>query len=377
MLGTGATTTTETWSGMYAHTYESSNHYAFGNVARWFFEYLGGIKATKAGFEEVTIKPYFFKELGDFKAEYNSRRGLVVSEWKYQESTDSYEWTVTVPAGVEAKLVTPDGTELSLTGATETYVVNADGSIGGLIEINIGEKASETNVRYAEIGGIQRKITEKNNIFAINDGEANLLIEITEKESEDSAEIVKTQYFYFDAENKSVTKLSMDSYMEISDKKSIRINEPMGIRFRAQVATIAKYEETEYEITEYGYVIARKDILGDTELTLDFDKKVIGVAYNKQSGTDVVFEKVDEYDVFTGVVKNIPVKHYATDLVCKVYTKVNVGGEEFVLYSEPVVGNPYDTAKKLLKTDPGNEELLKIIFDYENTIGLPGDDLFD
>ena len=51
--------------------------------------------------------------------------------------------------------------------------------------------------------------------------------------------------------------------------------------------------------------------------------------------------------------------------------------QEFILYSEPVIGNPYETAKKLLKEDAGNEELLKIIFDYENTIGLPGDDLFD
>lgn len=377
MLGTGATTTTETWNGMYAHSFESANHYAFGNVARWFFEYLGGINITSAGFESVTIKPYFFKELGDLKAEYNSRRGLIVSEWKYNESTDTYEWTVTVPEGVEAKLVTPDGTEFSLTNATETYVVNADGSVGGLVEIDIGEKASETNVRFAEINGIQTKIAEKNNIFAIQDGEENLLIEITEKESEDSAEIVKTQYFYFNAESKSVTKLNMDSYMAISNMKSIRLKEPMGIRFKSQVATSAKYEETEYEIAEYGYVIARKDVLGNTELTLDFDKKVVGVAYNKQNGTDIIFENVDEYDVFTCFVKNIPVQHYATDLVCKVYTKVNVGGEEFILYSEPVIGNPYDTAKKLLKEDAGNEELLKIIFDYENTIGLPGDDLFD
>ena len=97
----------------------------------------------------------------------------------------------------------------------------------------------------------------------------------------------------------------------------------------------------------------------------------------KENGTDIIFENVDEYDVFTCFVKNIPVQHYATDLVCKVYTKVNVGGEEFILYSEPVIGNPYDTAKKLLKEDAGNEELLKIIFDYENTLGLPGDDLFD
>ena len=374
MLSTGATTTTETWNGMYAHTFESANHYAFGNVSRWFFEYLGGIKIDKPGFDEITIKPSFMKEIGDFKVTHESRHGLIESGWVYDETLEAYTWTVTVPAGVEATLVTPDGNEMLLTNATQTFTIDKDGAICGGIDIDIGERQSSSNVRFVEINGVQTKITEKNNIITLLDSEDNRLIEITEKNGD---EVVKTQYFYFDGETKAVSKLDMDSYMMISNEKSIRTSSPMGIRFKSQITTNAKIEETAYGITEYGYLIARADVLGKIELTLDFEKKVVGVAYDKESGIDIVFESNDDFHIFTGVVRNIPVNHYATDLVCKTYTKIAVNGEEFVLYSEPVVGNVYDTAKKLLKEDPSNEELLKIVFDYERTIGLPGDDLYE
>ena len=374
MLSTGATTMTERWDGMQPHSFASANHYAFGSFSRFFFESLGGIKIDEAGFDKITIRPTFVKEIGDFKVTHESRHGLIESGWVYDETLEAYTWTVTVPAGVEATLVTPDGNEMLLTNATQTFTIDKDGAICGGIDIDIGERQSSSNVRFVEINGVQTKITEKNNIFTLLDSEDNRLIEITEKNGD---EVVKTQYFYFDGETKAVSKLDMDSYMMISNEKSIRTSSPMGIRFKAQITTNAKFEETAYGITEYGYVIARADVLGKTELTLDFEKKVVGVGYDKESGIDIVFESNDDFHIFTGIVRNIPVNYYATDLVCKTYTKIAVNGEEFVLYSEPVVGNVYDTAKKLLKEDPSNEELLKIVFDYERTIGLPGDDLYE
>ena len=377
MLSTGATTTTETWNGMYAHSFESANHYAFGNVARWFFEYLGGIKIDKPGFDEITIKPSFMKEIGDFKVTHESRHGLIESGWVYNEGSDTYTWTVTVPAGISATLITPDGNEMSLTNATETYTIGADGAVTGGLDINIGQRQSDTNVRYAEINGIQTKITENaDNIFTVMPS-SDMIVEIVEKTSSETSEIVKTQYFYVSENNESVTKLSMDSYMNAYDETSIRVKEPMGIRFKSEILTSAKYEDAEFVIDEYGFVVSRKDILGDDELTLNTEVKVTGVGYNKAQNIDVVFEQNDEYHTFTGVVKNIPVKHYATDLVCKTYTKISVDGEQFVVYGEPVVSNVYDTAKKLLETDPGNEDLIKIVLDYEGKLGLPGDGLFE
>ena len=247
------------------------------------------------------------------------------------------------------------------------------------IEINLGAKADATNVRYAEIDGIVTEITEENDKYIPEIGEDNLLIEVVEKTQ--SGEFVKSQYFYVDTTTKTATKLGMDSYMTADSNTSIRTNNPMGIRFKSSVLTSAKSEETQFEIDEYGFIVATEEALADTELTLEFSKYVTGVAYNKESGTDVVFDASDdEVHIFSGYVKNIPVENYKTNLVCKTYTKITVNGEQFTIYGEKVVGNVYDTAKALLEDDTLDTEtrnvLVNITLAYENTIGLPGDDLF-
>ena len=248
------------------------------------------------------------------------------------------------------------------------------------IEINLGAKADETNIRYAEIGGVVTEITEDNDKYIPEIGEDNLLIEVVEKTQ--SGEFVKSQYFYVDMTTKTATKLGMDSYITADGNTSIRTKNPMGIRFKSSVLTSAKYKETQFVIDEYGFIVATETALGEEELTFDFSKFVTGVAYNKESGTDIIFDSTDDSaHIFSGYVKNIPAKEYKTNLVCKTYTKITVGGEQFILYGEPVVGNVFDTAQTLLADDTldteTKNELYQIILDYENAIGLPGDDLYD
>ena len=380
MLSTGATTMTERWDGMQPHSFGSANHYAFGSFSRFFFESLGGIKIDKPGFDEITIKPSFMKEIGDFKVTHESRHGLIESGWVYNESSDTYKWTVTVPEGVSATLVTPDGNEMSLTNTTETYTIGANGSVTGGLDINIGERQSSSNVRYAEIRGIQTLISENaDNIFTVIPS-SNMIVEIVEKTSAETSEIVTSAYYFVDASAKTYKKLSMDSYMTTDGKKSVRTKDPMGIRFRYSTLKSAKSEEEAFVIDEIGFIVAVTDNLGDAELTLDFSKYVTGVAYNRVDNTDIVFDSNDNIDVFTCVVKNIPISKYKTNLTCKTYTKITVDGEQFTLYGEAVTGNVYDTAKKLLETATDTETknaLYNIILDYDNTLSLPGDDLFE
>lgn len=149
---------------------------------------------------------------------------------------------------------------------------------------------------------------------------------------------------------------------------SIRTSGKMGVRFKAGIATEAKYETENFVIEEYGFVIARKDHLdvAGADLTLDFPKAATGVAYNKAENKDVVFDATnDDICIFTGVLVGIPVEHYATDLVCKIYAKVLIGGETYVCYGEAVEGNVYELAKQVLESDPENEECAKIVADYE------------
>ena len=96
---------------------DSLNHYAVGNATRWFFEYLGGIKPVKAGFEEIVIKPYFFKELKNAYVSYKSVRGTIVSAWEYNEEDDTFTWTVTIPEGIAARIELPHG--MRRTGGAE------------------------------------------------------------------------------------------------------------------------------------------------------------------------------------------------------------------------------------------------------------------
>ena len=153
--------------------------------------------------------------------------------------------------------------------------------------------------------------------------------------------------------------------MKSYEETSIRKNGGMGIRFKARIETAVKYEETGFVIDEYGFVVTRLDLLGDDDLTLDTEIKVVGVGYSREENIDVLFVKDDEYHTFTGVVQNIPAKHYATDLVCKTYTKISVDGQQFVIYGEPVIGNIYDTAQELLCQNPDDEALKKIIADCD------------
>jgi hypothetical protein len=169
--------------------------------------------------------------------------------------------------------------------------------------------------------------------------------------------------------------------MNAYDETSIRVKNPMGLRFKSEILTNVKNEESEFVIDEYGFIVAREDHLDGTELTFDFTKFVTGVAYNKENGTDIVFDADDSVTVFTGYVKNIPVKEYKTNLVCKSYTMISVGGQQFIVYGEAVTGNVYDTAKALvddetLDSDTRNA-LYQILLDYEDTAALPGDDLFE
>lgn len=244
--------------------------------------------------------------------------------------------------------------------AYEAFVENHAVLTAEGIEINIGARENDNNVRCAEIDGVVSEISENGDKFVVTQSEDNLLVEITEKDADGN--LVKSQYFYVDVSEGSAIKLSMDSYMHAYDEKSIRTKGFMGIRFKAHIATAQKYEDAEFVVDEYGYVIATKKHLGENELTFDTEKKAVGIAYNKADGTDIVFEADDEKHIFTGVLKNVPVAQYKTDLVCKTYTKLSVNGENFVLYGEAVTGNVYDTATEFFAAD--NYDIAKIIFDY-------------
>ena len=112
ILKSGATTITETWRGMSGDDdgATSKNHFAYGVVVGFMFEYLGGIRYRESdpGFEVLQLQPTFIKQMGDFSCEYKSVKGKIKTAWKFEGDTVTYDFDVPVPT----RLKLPNGTSM-------------------------------------------------------------------------------------------------------------------------------------------------------------------------------------------------------------------------------------------------------------------------
>lgn len=118
---------------------------------------------------------------------------------------------------------------------------------------------------------------------------------------------------------------------------SVRFD-PTGIRFISEISSLAR---TDSEVTEYGYIVARTELLGDNELTFDF--KVDGVkssyvsekAFDRALGLNKYFD-IDNNTLMTKItvsVIGIPQASANKQLTVRTYTKY---GNETV-YGQSVV----------------------------------------
>lgn len=115
MLDHGATTLWEYWDKAgetfnsqlrsYA-VFDSQNHCMLGGgVTSWMFQGLAGIRAKKAGYQEVELRPGLESELTWVKSSVDTLRGKIVSEWNYQNNV--FDWNIVVPTNVLATIYIP------------------------------------------------------------------------------------------------------------------------------------------------------------------------------------------------------------------------------------------------------------------------------
>ena len=127
----GATTTWERWDAIREDgtvnedkitddNMVSFNHYAFGSVGEFYYQYILGIKPLEPGFRKVKIQPYPDERLGRATGSYLSRAGEIKSAWKYEG--EKVMITVTVP--VEAEIYLPDGRVEKVSAGEYSYEVN-------------------------------------------------------------------------------------------------------------------------------------------------------------------------------------------------------------------------------------------------------------
>lgn len=110
----GATTVWERWNSMRAdHSFgpvsmNSFNHYAFGSVAQWLYEYVAGIRPLPegAGFRRFRLEPMPNSLLAHAEASLQSPQGMISSRWALVG--EKLQLTFDVPFGACAEIVLPD-----------------------------------------------------------------------------------------------------------------------------------------------------------------------------------------------------------------------------------------------------------------------------
>lgn len=110
-IANGATTPWERWDGYSAEKgfhediTNSFNHFAFGAVAEWFYTNIAGINTDAPGFKHVIIRPRPGGGLTYAKTAYESIRGRISVDWRWDD--DTFSLKVTIPANTTASVFLP------------------------------------------------------------------------------------------------------------------------------------------------------------------------------------------------------------------------------------------------------------------------------
>jgi alpha-L-rhamnosidase len=128
----GATTVWERWDSMLPDgtinpgEMTSFNHYALGAVADWMHRCIGGIAPLEPGYAQVRIAPVPGGGLTWARAALDTRHGRVETSWRIG-ADGALTLDVTLPDGVSASVILPDGQESAL-GAGQHVLTSAVGA---------------------------------------------------------------------------------------------------------------------------------------------------------------------------------------------------------------------------------------------------------
>ena len=123
----GATTVWEHWNGIkedgsfWSTAMNSFNHYAYGAVAEWIYGTVCGIQLVEAGYKHIRLAPVPDRRLGFVRCSINTVSGVIESNWSYKEDKVAFEFSV--PDGVVADIVLPDGFRETVTGGKYMYTI--------------------------------------------------------------------------------------------------------------------------------------------------------------------------------------------------------------------------------------------------------------
>jgi alpha-L-rhamnosidase len=136
----GATTTWERWDALMpdgkvneektgSDNMVSFNHYAFGSVGKFYYQYILGIKPLLPGYKKVRICPKVDERLGSASGSYVSREGIIKVSWEFvsqslenqvlESKVKTVKFAVETPVSAEIEL--PDGCVHQVAAGTYQY----------------------------------------------------------------------------------------------------------------------------------------------------------------------------------------------------------------------------------------------------------------
>ncbi len=111
-IGMGATTIWERWDtqkpdGTIIEGMNSFNHYSYGAVGEWMYNYIGGlsIDPENPGYKHILFHPHPGGGLTSATAEFESRYGKIKSDWEITDGEFHYQ--VVIPANTTATVTLP------------------------------------------------------------------------------------------------------------------------------------------------------------------------------------------------------------------------------------------------------------------------------
>ncbi len=127
----GATTVWERWNSLDEDGHISStgmnslNHYAYGSISEWMYQYMCGFHPHMQKAVCMTIRPMPDKRIQHAAGKWNSPYGVFVSEWLYEGDRVSYHFEI--PCNATAEIVLPSGYSTCLPGGS--YRLSENGTV--------------------------------------------------------------------------------------------------------------------------------------------------------------------------------------------------------------------------------------------------------
>ena len=97
----------------------SFNHYSFGAVGEFYYQYILGIKPLEPGYKRIKIAPYPDKRLGDVEGSYLSSAGLIKVAYCYVGSKTNFRIEVPSPS----LILLPNGESHEVEAGTYEYSI--------------------------------------------------------------------------------------------------------------------------------------------------------------------------------------------------------------------------------------------------------------